>query len=120
MAEQTQRSIAITVKLTMNGFPIELSFDGTVDQLPAITKRLAELGAEAPAAAAPASPATNDQRPTTKAEKVQPSYNADGDACCPVHRRKLQDGAHGLFCSAKAKAGQVADKNGYCGLRFEE
>lgn len=111
MAEQQTKTIAITVKLTMNGFPIELSFDGTVDQLPAITKRLADLGAEPVATAAPAQ--------LQKRGKVKPIYNGDGDPCCPVHNRKLSEGDYGLFCSAKAKGDDVADKKGYCGLKFD-
>ncbi|MBK9711521.1 MAG: hypothetical protein IPO81_09390 [Kouleothrix sp.] len=109
-----RRALAMTINISMDGFPVEISFDGSLDQLPAITKRLRALGAE-PAAA----PAPKDERAPVRPERVTPSYDSDGNPCCPVHKRPLSDGAHGLFCSAKARTGQVADKKGYCGLKFE-
>lgn len=113
MAEQ-QRPIAISIKARVNGFDCELSFDGAIDQLQALTRRLAELGAEP--ASAPAGKITKTER----APRVQPRYDGDGDPCCPVHNRKLSEGQYGLYCSAKAKGDEVADKRGYCGLKFAE
>jgi hypothetical protein len=55
-----------------------------------------------------------------KAETVEPMYQPDGTACCPVHKRALSDGQYGLYCSARAKPGGVANGKGYCALRFVE
>jgi hypothetical protein len=108
--------LTITVRCHVDGFDTEVCFTGSIDQLLATTKRLRELGAE-PASATVQAPAPVEKR---KAERVEPLYKPDGTACCPVHKRALSDGAHGLFCSAKATGEQVADRKGYCGLRFAE
>ena len=114
MAEQTRRDLAITIKARVNGFDCDLSFDGAIDQLQALTRRLAELGAERTSAPVPAQP-QQQRRP-----RVQPRYDGDGDPCCPVHNRKLSEGQYGPYCSAKAKGDEVVDKRGYCGLKFAE
>lgn len=108
----------ITAHVQFSGIHFEVCFSGQVDQLPALAKRLVALGAE-PVSAAPTTPAPIPNG-KAKAERVDPIYKPDGSACCPVHKRTLSDGAHGLYCSAKATADQVADKKGYCGLRFTE
>lgn len=109
--------LGIVIKCRINGFDCELNMTGDVDQLKRITSRLAELGAE-PSAPITVAPAAQPAR--GKAERVEPEYDGDGDPCCPVHRRKLSEGNFGLFCSAKAKDGQAADKKGYCGLKFKD
>jgi hypothetical protein len=95
-----------------------------LSSIPAAIERLRAAGVlelvQASAPAANPAPAPTLGATKAKVERVTPTYNADGDACCPVHRRKLSEGDYGLFCSAKAKDGQVADKKGYCGLKFEE
>lgn len=114
-----RRNLAITVTITMNGFPVELSFDGTVDQLPAITKRLQDLGATAPPV-----PARGGWGGKPKTDRVQPAYNDHGDPCCPVHGAKLAwrewEGRKFLSCSAKAKEGELANQRGYCAIKFAE
>lgn len=43
-----RQALGFTVKVDMNGFPIEINFTGSIDQLPAVTRRLQELGATPP------------------------------------------------------------------------
>jgi hypothetical protein len=101
--------ITITVHCRVNGFDTELCFSGQVEQLDAITRRLASLGAEPVGRAAP--PAT-EKKP--RAERVEPIYNGDGDACCPKHKKPLKDGKWGLYCPAK----DDSTERGYCALKF--
>lgn len=113
-----RQELRIMIKAQLNGFPIELSFVGAITQLPAITKRLRELGAEAP----PSPRTGNWQKP--KVELTQPAYDDGGNPICPVHGRKIVmrewDGRTFRCCPAKAKDGEKANKNGYCALRFAE
>lgn len=117
-ARTARQELHMVVKAQLNGFPIELAFAGGIDQLPAITKRLRELGAEAPSIPR----AGNWQKP--KAELTQPAYDGDGDAICPVHRRKIVtrewEGRTFRCCPAKATGDEKTNKNGYCALRFAE
>lgn len=115
-AKPQRQELTITVTATVDGFPVELCYTGSIDQLLAVTKRLRELGAE-PVSAPPAPPAQPERR---AAKRTQAAYNDDGDPVCPVHNRKLVEGQYGLYCTAKAAAGDVSDKKGYCGLKFAE
>lgn len=54
------------------------------------------------------------------AQRVAPAYDGDGQAMCPVHRKPLQEGRYGLYCSAKAKPGEEQNDKGYCALKFVE
>lgn len=99
--------LTITIHAILDNFPIDLQFTGTVEQLPAITKRLRALGASEPVSA-PASPA-----PKPKAPRVQPTYAPNGDPCCPDHGTPLREGKWGLFCPTKDK-----QSGEYCRLKF--
>lgn len=55
----------------------------------------------------------------TKAQYVDPYYNDDGEACCPVHRRPLADGRYGPYCQSRASGDEAASDKGYCALRFK-
>lgn len=55
----------------------------------------------------------------TNAQYVDPFYNNDGEACCPVHRKPLVDGRYGPYCSSKAKGDESANDKGYCNLKFK-
>lgn len=120
--QPAEKQANITIEVAPDGLHIKAEYVGTLSSIPAAIERLKAAGVlDLVQAAAPAQPAaTTTTTARAKAERVTPTYNADGDACCPVHRRKLSEGDYGLFCSAKAKDGQVADKKGYCGLKFEE
>lgn len=91
-----------TVKAVLNGWPVELTFDLPLDALPRALARLSELGATpqpSTPVVAPTVPAAADA--PAKPVKVEPWFNAQGDACCPIHKKKLKVGRHGLYCSAK-------------------
>lgn len=122
-AQPAEKQAQIEIAVTPAGLAIRVEYTGTLSSIPAAIERLKAAGvldlvqASAPA---PAQPAATPPTTRAQAERVTPTYNSAGDACCPVHRRKLSEGDYGLFCSAKAKDGQVADKKGYCGLKFED
>ncbi len=44
-------TITITISATYDGYPISLSFEGQVERIPQLTKRLAEIGAPPPMSA---------------------------------------------------------------------
>lgn len=50
-----------------------------------------------------------------RAERVNPEYSGQGDACCPVHHRVLRRGEWGLHCTARD-----AETGEYCKLKFNE
>jgi hypothetical protein len=104
-----RQELGITVKATMDGFPIELGFTGSIDSLPALVKRLVELGAEPQA-----SPAAQPQR-KAPAKRVTPSYASDGTPTCPTHGTALREGQWGLYCPTKDK-----QSGEYCKLKFSE
>jgi hypothetical protein len=54
-----------------------------------------------------------------KAEYVDPVYDGDGEACCPVHRTPISQGRYGWYCSQRATGAQAANAKGYCALRFK-
>ncbi len=101
--------LLITIRATVDSFPVELSFTGQIDQLLAITKRLRALGAEPTVT----TPAASVSKP--KAQRVEPAYDSSGEACCPDHGTKLREGKWGLFCPTKDKA-----SGEYCKLKFVE
>lgn len=55
-----------------------------------------------------------------QAEYVDPIYDGNGEACCPVHRTPLNQGRYGRYCSQRAAGGQAANAKGYCALRFKD
>jgi hypothetical protein len=113
----TRQELTITVKATIDGFPVDVCFSGSIDQLLGVTKRLREMGGTptiAPAAPVQTTPARK------AAERVEPDYQPDGTAYCPVHHKPLAEGRYGAFCSAKAKPGEEQNDKGYCSLRFAE
>jgi hypothetical protein len=107
--------VKMRVAAELNGWPVDLEFSMPPASLDRALARLAELGYTPRQTAAPGAPsATQQPRPV-----VEPTYKPDGTPCCPVHKKPLSEGQYGLFCSAKAKDGQAADKKGYCGLKFD-
>jgi hypothetical protein len=97
--QRARRDLAITIKARMSGFDCELSFDGTIDQLTTITKRLAELGAEPVGSITP----QVTFQPARKAKAEAPAYDGDGVECCPEHNRKLRGPNQWgkLYCTAR-------------------
>ncbi len=83
-------------------------YTGGLASIPAAVERLRAAGVldlvKPTAATAPAT--------KPKDETVEPLYKRDPTACCPVHKRALSDGQYGLYCSARAKAGEAANTKG--------
>src|SRR4051794_32914026 len=97
-----KNDLTITVKATIDSFPTEICFTGSIDQLLSVTKRLRELGATPTVAPAAPMPAAAPRKP---AQRVEPIYQPDGTPCCPVHHKPLTEGQYGLFCKSKAQPG---------------
>jgi hypothetical protein len=116
MSTDTPRraELGITVKASLNGFPIELGFTGSIDSLPALVKRLVELGAE-PQSNTASNGITFAQQHRKPAKRVQPAYAGDGTPTCPTHGTALREGRWGLFCPTKD-----ATNGEYCKLKFSE
>jgi len=114
---QTKNDLTITVKATIDGFPTEVCFTGSTDQLLSVTKRLRELGGTPTIAPAHTKSATTPARKA--AQRVEPVYQPDGTACCPIHHKPLSEGRYGLFCPSRA-AGEHANAKGFCNIRFTD
>ena len=113
-----RQDLTITIKAVVDGFPTEICYTGSIDQLLSVTKRLRELGA-APTIA-PATHTAPLGNACKAQERFEPIYQPDGTACCPVHTRPLPEGQYGLFCKSKAQPGDVQNDRGYCNLKFAE
>ena len=113
-----ERQANITIEVSPAGLIVKAEYTGSLASIPAAVEKLRAVGildlvqASKAAVSAPAAP----QR--TKVERVEPIYQPDGTPCCPVHKRALTAGQYGLYCSAKAKTGDVANKSGFCGIKF--
>lgn len=115
---QGEKLANITIEISPAGLTVRCEYTGSIATIPAAIERLRQAGVVELVSAAAAQP-SHAPSAKPKAERVEPLYKPDGTACCPVHKRALSEGAHGPFCSAKATGDQVADKKGYCGLRFD-
>lgn len=111
-----EKEISITIEVTPAGLTVRADYVGSLTSIPKAIERLKAAGvlelvqASAPVVAvAPAK---------AKRETVEPIYQPDGTACCPVHHKALVEGRYGLYCSAKAKEGEAQNDKGYCALRF--
>jgi hypothetical protein len=76
--------VTIRIEGKYGDWPVSIEFTGKPEQIHAAIDRLAACGVT-PAVAAPAAP----QR-TKKAKAEPPSYNDQGEACCPLHGRVLR------------------------------
>lgn len=116
----------ITIHASLSGFPIDIAFAGSIEQLTDAVARLQRLGATPPR------PSFGGGKPPAK-PLTPPAYNDAGDPCCPVHRRRDggptparywagSDGRPGFWgCPAKADGtpGETINARGYCDLRFD-
>jgi hypothetical protein len=113
-----KQDLTITIHACVNGFDAEICFSGQLDQLEALTRRLRDLGMS-PSGVRQLAPVQST--PARKAaQRVEPVYQPDGTACCPVHHKPLSEGRYGLFCPSRATGDQAANDKGYCALRFAE
>lgn len=115
MSETTRPPLDLTVRATLNGWPVDVHLALPAEKVAAALDRLAALGyAPRVEALASSSPARKPARP-----KVEPLYTPAGAPCCPVHHRELAEGRYGLYCPSKAAPGEEANEKGYCALRFD-
>lgn len=117
-----KRERAVTIQLTYHGALISFSFSSS-DNVPiveleqSIDTLLRREGwsgvgnAPAPLLAGPGK---------STAQYVDPMYDGNGEACCPVHKKPLAEGRYGPYCQSRAKAGEAANDKGYCALRFKQ
>jgi hypothetical protein len=99
-------ALPITVAAELDGWPVDLEFSIAPARLSAALARLGELG-YTPRQMTPVGAAGKASKP-----KIDPVYQPDGTACCPVHLRPLKEGRYGLYCTAKDDGPD--NKNGYC------
>jgi len=117
-----EKQATITIEVAPDGLHVRAEYIGTLSSIPAAIERLRAAGViqlvEQSKPATPVAPAATPRRQA--APRVEPVYPPDGTACCPVHRKTLSEGRYGLFCPAKAKAGEEQNDKGYCNLKFAE
>jgi len=116
MSADTARPIDVTVRATLDGWPVDITLSLPAPQVPEALRRLGEYGYKPRQDTAPA-PTSVERR---AAPRVEPVYKPDGTPCCPVHRKPLAEGRFGLYCSARAADGEEANAKGYCALRFKD
>lgn len=109
-------ALDLTIRAQFAGWPVDVHLSLPAEKLGAALARLGELGyTPREAAVAAAAPSARPQaRP-----KVEPVYKPDGTPCCPVHHKPLSEGRYGLYCPAKAQAGEEQNDKGYCALKFD-
>lgn len=128
-AEQTPppSAVTFTIHASVQGFPIDIAFSGSFDQLIGAVDRLQRLGATPPPR-----PAFGGARPPQK-PLTAPLYRDDGTPCCPYHVNRdgrptpiryvgPKDGRPGFWgcpSSAQQVAGETTNARGYCDLRFD-
>jgi hypothetical protein len=112
---RSERQANIQIEASPAGFVVRVEFTGPIAGIPAAIERLKAAGILELVQVSRPAPAAKP-----KAETVEPLYKPDGTACCPVHKRALSEGQYGLYCSAKARPGDVSNAKGYCGLKFAE
>lgn len=116
----------ITIHASLGGFPVDIAFAGSIEQLQTYVERLHKLGATPPPR--PSYGGKPPARPVT-----QPRYDDDGTPCCTVHNKRNgrplpirffegRDGRPGFWgCVAKSDGtpGETINARGYCDLRFD-
>ena len=112
MSEEKQANI--TIEVAPDGLHIRCEYTGAISTIPAAIERLRAAGVLE--LVKPVGGNTPARKP---AQRVEPVYQPDGTACCPVHKKPLSEGRYGLYCPSKAQ-GEHANDMGYCNLRFVE
>lgn len=116
-ARRPKPDILITIKCRMGGFDTELAFSGSVDQLPRLVERLAQLGAE-PVSGIPRTGAPTVQAGAPLQRRASVVYDDDGtplcgNANCSRHGKPLEPSQHsGYYC--KGKDDKTGNSKGYC------
>lgn len=111
-----KNDLTITIAATIDGFPTEICYTGSIDQLLNVTKRLRELGA-APTIA-PAAPVQQGGTHAARKPASAVTYADDGtpvcaNANCSRHGQPLEPSQHnGYYC--KGKDSRTGNAKGYC------
>lgn len=114
-AQRSASKAHISIELAPDGLHVTCEYLGPLSSIPAAVKRMVDAGLVELVATHRAAPAaTPSAKP--KAQRVQPEYDAGGEACCPKHHKPLREGKFGLFCPAK----DDSTERGYCALRFAD
>ncbi len=114
-----EKDVSICIEAGPGGVTVRVDYVGPLGSIPAAIERLKRAGVlELVSGARVATPAP--AAPRKAAERVEPIYQPDGTACCPVHKRPLTEGQYGLYCKSKAQPGDVQNDKGYCSLKFAE
>ena len=117
---QLEQRTTIRIEVAPDGLHITAEYTGQLASIPQAIERLRAAGvldlvqASRPGTSAQASLAPAGQRKPSK--RIEPEYNADGDALCPKHQRPLKEGKFGRYCPAK----DDSTERGFCSLRFAE
>jgi len=104
----TDPRIPVTVRATLDGWPVDLDLTIAPARLSTALARLGELG-YSPRPDAPAG--------AVKGKVLRPRatrYSPDGTPLCPTHGTAMREGQHGHYCPRKAAAGEPANDKGYC------
>lgn len=109
---QPEKPVEITITIAPDGLSVSATYTGTLSSIPTAVEKLIAAGVLNLVKPLPIS------APRQKKPRLEPLYQPDGTPCCPAHLRPLKEGQYGMYCSCKAKPGEPADNNGYCGLKF--
>jgi hypothetical protein len=115
MAEPNMKTL-VRVRGMVEGLEVEIEAMIEPKQTRALVERLREVAGLEPLPGLASGPqASGSGRAEGKPAELRqsPTYNADGDPCCPVHRKPLKEGRYGLYCSAKAEP-PIGSEKGYC------
>jgi hypothetical protein len=103
--------LQITIRCQVDGFETSIGFVGDVEQLKRITARLRAIGVEPVTTPA----RTQDAGRKPKAPRIDPAYDAGGNAICPNHGTQLRDGQWGKYCPHKDR-----ETGQYCRNKFTD
>jgi hypothetical protein len=120
--QQQKRERGVAIQMTYHGALVSFTFEASVaptvheieQSIDTLLRRTGWSGVQTPVEPV-VLPSGRDT-----AQYVEPIYDGDGAACCPVHRVPISQGRYGWYCSARARADQAANDKGYCALRFKD
>jgi hypothetical protein len=93
--DKQERQANITIEVAPDGLHIRCEYTGALGSIPQAIERLKAAGVlELVSASRPVAP-TNGK--VKRPEPIEPWYNDEGEACCPVHRKPLRDGDYGPY-----------------------
>lgn len=128
ISARTERQATITIEVAPDGLHVRCEYVSGLSSIPAAIERLKAAGVlqlvaqsrPTPPAPLTVAPATIRQPQPRKAERVEPWYDSRGEACCPSHRKPLQEGQYGLYCPSRASRDEPQNAKGYCNLTFSD